>query len=156
TLFYETLPLLRLATALALDAGDLVEARAWLGTHDRWLAWSGATLGQAEGQLLWAAFHRAAGEPARTRRHADAALARAGEPRQPLALLAAHRHLGELDTSDGHHAEAAGHLAAALALAEACAAPYGRALTLLALAGLRAAGGDRGGALAALAEARAI
>ena len=43
----------------------------------------------------------------------------------------------------GQHAEAAAHLDAALALAEACAAPYERALTLLALAELRAADGRR-------------
>ena len=47
---------------LALDAGDLPAARAWLEAHDRWLAWSGAVLGRAEGQLGWAAYHRAAGD----------------------------------------------------------------------------------------------
>jgi len=40
--------------------------------------------------------------------------------------------LGELATDDGHHADAVSHLAEALALTEACAAPYERALTLLA------------------------
>ena len=51
---------------------------------------------------------------------------------QPRTLLAAHRVLGELATDDGHHADAVSHLAEALALTEACAAPYERALTLLA------------------------
>ena len=41
-------------------------------------------------------------------------------------------------------------------LAEACAAPYERALTLLALAELRLATGDRPMATATLAEARAL
>ena len=48
--------------------------------------------------------------------------------------LAAHRTLGELDSVAGRHADAAAHLDQALGLAEACAAPYERALTLLALA----------------------
>ena len=113
-------------------------------------------LGQAEGQLGWAAYHRAAGDLAMARQHAERALAQASEPRQPLALLAAHRLLGELDTEAGRHAEAAAHLDQALALADACAAPYERALTLLALAELRAATGDTAAACALLDEARAI
>ena len=58
------------------------------------------------------------------RAHTEAALARATEPRQPLALLAAQRTLGELDSATGRHAAATAHLDAALALAAACAAPY--------------------------------
>ena len=148
--------LLPLAAALARDAGDLDASRAWLGAHDRWLTWTGAVLGQAEGLLAWADYHLAAGDAAQARQHAAQALARAVEPRQPLALLAAHRLLGELDTAAGHHAEAATHLDQALALAEACAAPYERALTLLALAELRAATGKREEALAMLDEVRTI
>jgi tetratricopeptide (TPR) repeat protein len=53
----------RLAAALALDAGDLPAARAWLAAHDRWLAWSGAVLWRAEGQLGWAAYHRSVRRP---------------------------------------------------------------------------------------------
>ena len=56
----------------------------------------------------------------------------------------------------GHHAEAQDHLDRALALADACAAPYDRALTLLALAELRAATGKRDEARALLDEVRAI
>jgi DNA-binding CsgD family transcriptional regulator len=106
--------------------------------------------------VLWARYHRAAGDLAAAREHADRALSQAAEPRQPLALLAAHRALGELDTAAGRHADAQAHLAAALALAEACAAPYERARTLLAIADLRAATHDNGGAQASLEEARAI
>ena len=40
-----------LAGALAIDAGDLPTARAWLEAGDRWLAWSGSVLGQAERRL---------------------------------------------------------------------------------------------------------
>ncbi|HEU5422803.1 MAG TPA: LuxR C-terminal-related transcriptional regulator, partial [Nitrolancea sp.] len=146
----------RLAAALALDAGDLPTARAWLETYDRWLAWSGAVLGRAEGCLGWAAYYRAVGDLGRARHHADQALAHASAPRQPLALLAAHRLLGELVTAAGQQTEAATHLAAALALADACAAPYEWALCLLAQAELQAASGDRQQALAAIAEARTL
>ena len=76
-------------------------------------------------------------------------------PRQPLALLAAHRLLGELDTEAGRYADAARHLTASLALADACAAPYERALTLLALAALHAAQGNSDEARGPLDEARA-
>jgi DNA-binding CsgD family transcriptional regulator/tetratricopeptide (TPR) repeat protein len=145
-----------LAADLALDAGDLPAARAWLDAHDRWLDWSGAVLGRADGHLGWAEYHRAAGDAALARQHAEAAVAHATDPRQPLALLAARRTLGELATVDGHTADAATHLDAALALAEACAAPYERALTLLALAELRATTGAGDGVAAALAEARAL
>jgi DNA-binding CsgD family transcriptional regulator len=82
-------------------------------------------------------------------------LACATAPRQPLALLAAHRALGELATESRDYDEAQAHLLAALTLAEACAAPYERALTLLSLADLRAVA-DRSAAQAVLAEARLL
>ncbi|HEX6737775.1 MAG TPA: AAA family ATPase, partial [Vicinamibacteria bacterium] len=117
--FLPTLAVQRLAIEVALDAGDLPAARAWLACRDRWLTWSGAVLGRAEGQLGWAAYHRAAGDLALAREHAAQALAHAAEPRQPLALLAAHRLLGELDTEAGRYDDAAAHLEQALALADA-------------------------------------
>ncbi len=156
TMYLEGLIAQRLAATLALDAGDQPTARAWLTAHDAWLDWSGAVLGRAEGQLGWAACHRAAGNLAAAQQAAERALAHATEPRQPLALLAAHRLLGELASDAGRHADAARHLATALALAEACAAPYERALTLLALAELRTATGHSGEVAPFLAEARAI
>ena len=151
-----TLVLQRHAAALALDAGDLPLAHDWLAAHDRWLAWSGAVLGRAEGALGWAELHRASGDPAAARLHADRGLAHATKPRQPLALIAAHRLLGELATAAGRHADAATHLDAALALADACAAPYERALTLLALGELHVATASRAPADETLAEARRI
>jgi DNA-binding CsgD family transcriptional regulator len=154
--FLHAVALQRLAAALAIDGGDLATARAWLDAHDRWLAWSGAVLGQAEGHLGWAAYHRAAGDFARARRCASDARAAAAALRQPLALLAAHRLLGELATHDGDLAIAKAHLDAALALADACAAPYERALTLLARAELRRASGDRNGVAHLVEEIRTI
>jgi DNA-binding CsgD family transcriptional regulator len=132
----------RLGATLALSASDLDGAEAWLRAHDHWLDWNGAILGRAEGQLAWAIWHRAAGNLDTARASARQALNAATEPRQPLALLQAHRLLGELDTAIGNWDDAERHLLESLRLAEACAAPFERALTLLALAGLRMATGD--------------
>jgi DNA-binding CsgD family transcriptional regulator len=155
TFFAATLVFQRLAASLALDVADLVTARAWLETHDRWLAWSGATLGQAEGQLAWASYYRIADQRARAEQCARRGFALASDPRQPLALLAAHRLLGELATDAGSLDEASTRLEMGLAMADACAAPYERALTLLAQAELAFAGGRRRAALDLLEGVRA-
>jgi DNA-binding CsgD family transcriptional regulator len=154
TRYADSLVLQELAAALATDAGDLMTAQAWLEAHDRWITWGSAVLGQAEGHLGWAAYHRAAGDTERAREHVEHALVAASEPRQPFALLAAYRLRGELDTEAGDVEEAERHLQAALTLADACGAPFERALTQLALAGLRAATGDAQRAVALLDEAR--
>ena len=156
TPFYAAQEMQRVAAALALDRNDLSAARAWLDGHDRWLAWSGAIQGQSQGQALWAHYHRQAGEMEQAYQHAARALSCADEPRQPLALLAAHRLLGELATEAGRYERAAAHLDQSLMLATACAALYERALTLLALADLRAATGKRHEALTFCDEARVI
>ncbi len=130
------LPLRTLAVTLSLDAGDHDTARKWLVALDEWLDWSGSILGQADAHLSWAAYFRAIGDPVQSRTRATQALAMAGAPRQPLALLAAHRLLGELDLAENRLFDAEAHLTAALALADACDARHERALTLLALAEL--------------------
>jgi DNA-binding CsgD family transcriptional regulator/tetratricopeptide (TPR) repeat protein len=145
----------QLAANLALDAGDLPTTRAWLAAHDRWLDWSESIWGRAEGHLGWATYHRATGDHALAQQHAERTLAHATEPRQPLALLAAHRTLGELALAAGRFADATRHLDAALALADACGAPYERALTLLAQADMHRAEGQQRAAETALNEARA-
>lgn len=152
----DALLLQRVAIALALDANDLADAHAWLDAHERWLYWSGAVLGRAPGDLCWAAYHRALGVVTPARRYAEQALEHASEPRQPLALLSAHRLLGELDTTARHYDDAAQHFDASLTLAVACAAPYERALTLLEIAGLRLATGATDETRTLLAEVRAI
>jgi DNA-binding CsgD family transcriptional regulator len=144
-----------LAAALALDAGDLVAARSWLDAAERWLAWSGAVRWQAEQSLLQARYHHAAGQLERARQTAAEALNIAAAPRQPLALLGAYRLLGEFATEARQYEAAAGHLGAALGLADDCAIPYERALTLLSLAELAAATRARSDADARLALARA-
>ncbi len=154
--FLPSLELLRLAGVLAIEAGDMSAARDWLEAHDRWLAWSGAVLGRAEGALGWAAYYRVAGEVDTANQRASEALAHASEPRQPLALLAAHRLLGELATDARRYEDAVVHLRQSLLLADACAAPFERALTLLAFAELHAAIGERAHATTDLEEVRAI
>ena len=153
---YYTLSLQRLAVELSLDSGDLASAREWLEAHDRWLTWSGAVLGLSEARALWARYELASGDPEGAHRRAEQALAHASKPRQPLALLAAHRLLGELNNATGKSDVADEHLRAALELADACAAPYERALTLLALAELRLIERDNSDVSALLEEARAI
>jgi DNA-binding NarL/FixJ family response regulator len=145
-----------LAAGLALDAGEFDAARGWLDLHRRWLEFMDATLGRSEEAVLEAAWYRAAGDAGRARTHADEALAHASDPRQPLALLAAHRIRGIVDTDAGHTKEAEEHFAQALTLADACRAPYERALTLLACAELATAQGENAAASAALDEVRAI
>jgi DNA-binding CsgD family transcriptional regulator len=154
--FFDALILQRLASVLALDAGDTATARTWLVAHDAWLAWNGAVLGVADGQLAWASYYRKLGDAAQARACADRALGSASEPRQPLALFAAHRLLGELDTDAGRFANATQHFDASLALADACAAPYERALALVARAELHAASGQRDVVLPLLDEVRRI
>jgi DNA-binding CsgD family transcriptional regulator len=146
----------RLAAGLALDAGDLPGARRWLDLHRRWLDFMDATLGRSELAEMEAAWHRAAGDAVGARDHAERALAHATAPRQPLALLAAHRMLGILETDAGRASDAEGHFSQALALADACRAPYERALTLIAHAELLAATSARARARALLDEARAL
>ena len=98
-------------------------------------------LGQADGALAWARYYRAAAEVDRAQTSASEALTLASAPDQPLVRLAAHRLLGEMETAAGNLLEAGGHLTAALELADACEAPFERALTLLAIAELRVAQG---------------
>ena len=154
--FLSAVQLQRLASSLALDVDALDAARGWLEAHDQWLAWSGAVLGRAEGQLAWAEYERAAGDTGAAWRRAEQSLSGAMSPRQPLVLLAAYRLLGDLDTATGRYVEATHHLAQALALADACAAPYERALTLLRSAALHIASGERDTAWSPLTEARAL
>jgi DNA-binding CsgD family transcriptional regulator len=68
------------------------------------------------------------------------AIRAAEEPVQPLALVAAHRTLGECARALGDAETAEREFAAALDLADACAAPFERARTLFERATLRIAG----------------
>ncbi len=146
----------RLAVELALKEDNLSAAHDWLQAHERWLDWSGALTGRAEGLMLWAQYHLASGESALAREYAARALALASDPRQPLALIAIHRYLGRLNLLDLQLATAETHLRESVQLADACAAPFERALTLLELAELRLAQRQTDDANVFLDEAQAI
>jgi DNA-binding CsgD family transcriptional regulator len=154
--FDAVVKLQREAAALALDAGDLPAAREWLAAHDAWMRWSGASLGLSESHVLWAHCHRQARDIRQAYEHAMRALAHASAPRQPLALAAAHRLIGDLDVDARRFESARGHYGQSLALATACSAPYERALTLLSFANLHAATGNPTDAAALVDEVRAI
>jgi len=146
----------RLAAELALDADDHPQSRAWLDAHDRLLSWSGAVRGRAENRFAWARYHHLAGNADEARAHAQQALTHASDPRQPLALIASQRFLGILASEDERYVAADEHLAAALKLADACAAPFERALTLLALVERHAVTGNIDKARRLLDETRSI
>jgi ATP/maltotriose-dependent transcriptional regulator MalT len=145
-----------LAADLCLDAGNVEGAKAWLEAHERWLAWSGSVLGQADGRLAWARWHLAARNPDQARIAASEALALAASPHQPLVTLGGHRLLGEIAIGEHDLARAERHLTSALELAMTCETPFEQALTLLALAELRAVQGEVGEARRLLEEVRAL
>ncbi len=145
-----------LTASLALDQGDLSVALPWLELHEKWLAWAEGIITRPTANLHWAQYWLALNDLAKSREHATEALGYASDPRQPLALLACRRFLGYLDTIENHLDDASEHLTAALELADACAAPFERALTLVEIGRLRMAKRDRDAAREALDEAQAI
>lgn len=116
-----------LAVDLALDAGDLAAANAWLEANGRWLAWSGAVAGRVEHEVAAALVGLAAGDTDGAREHADRAVAMSATPCQPLARIVALRTLGEVTGSRAPFAEA-------LTLADRCHAPFERARVLVSMA----------------------
>ncbi len=146
----------RLSADMALDAGDLPAARTWLEAHDRWMAWSGAILGQADGALLWGRYHHAAGDRQYAGERAQQAFSHASEPRQPLTLTAVLRLMAQLDIEERRFADAEERLSQSLAIAGSCAAPFERALTLLTQVELRASQRRMEDAAELLADAREI
>jgi tetratricopeptide (TPR) repeat protein len=154
--FFSALATLRLAANLSLDAKDLPGARAWLEAHDRWLDWSEAALWRSEGRLLWARYFVEEGDKRVARKHAEEALELATEPSQPLAMLAAHRCMGDLAIDSGQLSEAKEHIEKSLGLAQACEAPYERALNLISKFRLLVARGNPEEAHVVLEEARGI
>lgn len=139
TLFPETTDLQMIAVNLALDMSDLERARAWLEAHDRWMAWSGAVLGRADGLLGWSRYFLVAGVQDQAMTTIQQTIEAAREPEQRLVLLAANRLRGELETTLDRVDDALSHLGEALAWAISCELPYEEALTRAALAELHRA-----------------
>ncbi len=136
----DALAMQRLAADIALDAGDAIRARAWLEANDRWLGWSGSVLGRADNRLAWGRLHHAQGDLARARALAERAIAEATDPGQPPVLIDANRLVGTIARETGDTEKARDALVASMRLADACAAPFERALTLIELARLPGAG----------------
>ncbi len=146
----------RLAATLELQNGDTRAAADWLEAHDDWLDWSGATLGLAESLLLWAKLDAAKGDPEQAVEITHRALDAASAPRQPIALIAAHRFRGELATHSGELEIAAEHLQTSREIADRCDLPFERALTMLAQAELAIATGELNQARGLLSEVRHV
>jgi DNA-binding CsgD family transcriptional regulator len=156
TVFVEGLLMQRLAAMLELDRGNLSAAHHWLEANDRWLAWNNCAIGQADNQRVWATYHLATGAVDRALACAKRAVKLAETPRQPLVLLEALRTLGECEVAARDHKHAEIHITESLALADACMAPFERALTLLAMAELRLTESHADQAVALANEARDI
>ena len=154
--YLNTYCLVRAAAEIAVDTGDLEQTSVWIGALGDWLDYTDAILGRAEMQLLQARCHYLRGDVEQARRDANAALARATEPRQPLAQIAIHRFLGRLDLDARDLPAAENHLTQSRRLAEDCRLPFELALTLLELARLQVATGDLDDAQRLLAEVRNI
>jgi DNA-binding CsgD family transcriptional regulator len=152
--FVWAIELQNIAVDLALDAGELESARSWLEALEGWLQWSQSVRWNAEVQLLRARYCLAVGDEVAARDYASEALRSAGSPRQPLALLAAHRFLGCRDLHERRYREGEQHLLTAFTLADACGAPFEVALTQLALAEFRIVTGDSTAARSLIAVAR--
>jgi DNA-binding CsgD family transcriptional regulator len=146
----------RIAAGLALDTGALTLVREWLESHDDWLDRSGAVVGRADGLLLWAKLQLAEGDSEAARERAQEALSQATSPEQPLALIAIHRFLGQLDTQAQEFETAERYLHESLDLAERCALPYERALSMQSQAELHVAKGNPDIARHLLTEVRRI
>lgn len=154
--FFEAQMIQRLAIQLLCEEGRLEEARHWLEAHDRWLVWAGTVPGQAVGQLLWGCYYQLRQDSLRACTCVQEALRLSIEMRQPLIQLSAHRLQGQLARQEHRLHDARSSLSAAYRLAEACAFPYERALTLLEQAECETAMGQWEQAQTTLAEAQAI
>ena len=144
-----------LAADLAMDSGEREVARQWIETHDRWLAWSGAHMWQAENRLMRARWYMLSDDMPSAREQANEALSLATEPRQPLWLARAHRLLGVIDLREGRLESASTHLRESAVLAGACAAPFDRALSQVELAELEIASNNAAATKTLLDEAGA-
>ncbi len=140
--FAQALEIQRTAAHLAMDQDDLDTARTWIDAHQAWIEWSDSVRSQSDHAFMESRFCLLAGDKQRAADIGANAVRHAENPRQPVALLRAHRAHGEALTSlDDHDAAAAG-LTQSLDLANACHAPYERAITEIALAELHINAGD--------------
>ncbi len=148
--------LARLGAALCLDADNFDEARLWVDALRADLDFRGLLRLRPDLLLLEARLANGTGNLSTALDHTQQALETATELGMPLTTLAAHRQFGELLTANRAYHRAEEHVLLALQLAEACAAPFERALTLLEIAKLRLAQGRADEARGLLTEVREI
>ena len=127
-----------LAAMLALDAGDRPLASRWITLLASLLERSGAIRARPTLLLLEARHAATGGDVQPALGFVQQGLELATQLGMPLAILTAQRQFGELLNTAGAYARAEDCLHASLSLADACAAPFERALTLLEIAKLRA------------------
>ncbi len=123
-----------LAMEIALDEGELETARRWLAANRRWLEWSGAVAGRTEQAVAQARLDMAVGDLGEAMSHAELAVMLSSNPLQPLARLHALRLRGVAGAALGDTGRVADDFREALSLADACAAPFERARTLVEIA----------------------
>ena len=140
--FVPTVPLTRVAFSQSLRDDDLTGAEEWLAAHQRWIDWSGSISARPWQKILQSELAIARENPVDAARHAQRAIELALSPRQPPALLQAHRLYGDLATRDDHYAEARRHLGASLSIAQSIQDRYEIARTNIALARLSIASGQ--------------
>jgi DNA-binding CsgD family transcriptional regulator/tetratricopeptide (TPR) repeat protein len=154
-LAHNTMEMMRVAAELALDREDLERARAWISAYGRWADWTGRIPSLGAYLLLQIEEARAEGNLVRAKAKALETIEFARQPRQPLTIMAAQRHLGEIETELGNFDSAADHLAAALDIATSAEAPFEQARCWLALAHLEHARGNTADANAFALQASA-
>lgn len=147
---------LQLAANLSLDEGNIDGAREWIAAHERWSEWAGHIPQRARTEVLWSRYFLTTGDVGRARQHAEAAIERASDPRQPQTLILALRFLGQIAHREGRADDACQHLTASLELAEQCAMPFEQARTLVALAEVEIALDQHAEARSRLEQSRRI
>lgn len=149
------LELQRIAVELALDAGDPARAERWIQARQCWIEWGdGYVPAMTTQEILRARLALHSGDRAAAHALASNALNLASTPRQPLAMLTAHRLLGQICGQMRWYDDALNHLSAARQLAVRCDAPWEQAVTAIALADVLHESGRSADVEPLLSEAR--
>ncbi len=141
-LAHNTMEMLRVAFELELVQGNHQEARAWANAYGKWATWTDRLPALAKHRLNDIALAFAEGELDLAGRKASDLIDFAKSPRQPLALMSAHRWFGRVYLGKGNLDDSQSHLDLALKIAKSCDAPLEIARSMLALALLARAQND--------------
>jgi DNA-binding NarL/FixJ family response regulator len=147
---------LAIQAEIAMDAGDLEEARSWIEAHERWVDQAGAARLRPRTGVLWSRWHLLHGDPAGAEEAACRAIDAASDPAQPPLRAMAFRALAESLTVQGRCDEAAAAAQESIDLFAACEAPFERAQSEVTLAEALISAGRAVEAGELLASARAV